>query len=323
MQKVRQLIDLFGSTDEPVMITGETGVGKSLVARALHRCSRRKGVSIVEVCCPAIPSDLVESELFGHERGAFTGALRLQRGKAEIAQGGSLFLDEVGDFSPELQPKLLRFLDDGVFYRVGGIRPIRVNVRVIAATNRDLDEAMADGRFRADLFFRIATLCIDIPPLRQRPDDIPLLTQSVLTQLGRKYRRQIPGVSSGALNRLMGYDWPGNVRELYSVLTRAFVTCHGESIEERDLTDFRENGAAETGASAKHLRKILESSENRQIQGMVKIVDWLERRHGRSHRAHVRQALCADDEAKTRNFNRCVEALTEQGIIFMWINLKL
>jgi formate hydrogenlyase transcriptional activator len=223
LRKVRQVAPV----ETTVLLTGETGTGKELVARAIHDASGRKERPLIKINCGAIPQGVVESELFGHERGAFTGALQQRIGRFELADKGTLFMDEVGELPPETQVKLLRVLQEQEFERVGGTRPIKVNVRVVAATNRDLEKEVASGRFRADLYYRLNVFPIRIPPLRERPADIPLLVQHFLAQLQRKLAKPLKGVSDESMERLKRYPWPGNIRELQNVLERAGVLATG------------------------------------------------------------------------------------------------
>src|SRR5512145_2410861 len=221
MQEVYKTIGRIAATDVTVLLRGESGTGKELVARAIHHYSRRAGRPFVAVSAAAIPGPLLESELFGHERGAFTDAKERKLGRLELAHGGTLFLDEIGDMPADLQTKLLRALQERTIERVGGHEPIRVDVRVLAATNRDLESLMRDGKFREDLFYRLNVVTVTLPPLRERRRDIPLLVDHLLA----KYARDLGdrGVAPEALDRLVGHDWPGNVRELENVVQRAMV----------------------------------------------------------------------------------------------------
>jgi formate hydrogenlyase transcriptional activator len=216
-------------TDSTVLITGETGTGKELVARAIHRRSRRSSRAFVSVNCAAIPRDLIASELFGHEKGAFTGALQRRIGKFELAEGGTIFLDEVGELPTETQISLLRVLQEREFDRVGGNHPIRADVRVIAATNRDLEVSIAAGSFRGDLFYRINVFPIEIPPLRQRRDDIPMLVEYFIDRYARKTGKKIKSIDKNTLELLRSYSWPGNIRELQNIIERSVIVCETET----------------------------------------------------------------------------------------------
>ncbi|MBL8991481.1 MAG: sigma 54-interacting transcriptional regulator [Phycisphaerae bacterium] len=224
---VLESVDRVAPTDSTVLIEGETGVGKELVARAVHDRSARRAGPFVKVNCAALPAGLVESEFFGHEKGAFTGAVAARRGRFELADGGTIFLDEVGEVSPEVQVKLLRVLQESEFERVGGTETIRVNVRVIAATNRDLAAEVAAGRFRADLFYRLSVFPIRVPPLRERADDIPILAAFFATTLAAAVGKKFEGIEPESMERLRAYRWPGNIRELRNVLERAVILCSG------------------------------------------------------------------------------------------------
>ena len=218
-----------------VLLLGESGTGKEVFARAIHRWSERKGEPFIAINCVGLGKELLESELFGHEKGAFTGAHQLKKGKMELADGGTLFLDEVGDISPELQTKLLRFLQEREFERVGGTQQIRVDVRVIAATNRDLTSAMSEGRFRADLYYRLNVIPIMLPPLRERKEDIPVLAKYFLRRAAAETKKNVNEMSEGAEAILVAYEWPGNVRELANAIERAVVLGQGPEISIDDL----------------------------------------------------------------------------------------
>jgi DNA-binding NtrC family response regulator len=221
-----------------VLITGENGTGKELVARALHDHSKRADGPFVKLNCAAIPSELIESELFGHEKGAFTGATQQRRGKFELADGGTLFLDEIGDMTPSAQAKVLRVLQENELERVGGGETIKVDVRVVAATNKDLSAEIAAGRFREDLYYRLAVVPIELPPLRARREDIPQLVEHFLAQVCADNGRRLKKVASGAMTLIMQHEWPGNVRELKNVVERlAILTGDAEVITEADVGD--------------------------------------------------------------------------------------
>ena len=225
LKSVLSLISKVAPSDSTVLITGETGTGKELVARAIHRRSDRTSRAFVSVNCAAIPRDLIASELFGHEKGAFTGATQQRLGRFELANGGTLFLDEVGELPSETQIALLRVLQEHEFERVGGTRPIRADVRVIAATNRDLQAAISAGSFRNDLFYRLHVFPIEIPPLRERKEDILLLVEYFIDRYARKTGKNITTVDKKTLRLLESYPWPGNIRELQNVIERSVIVC--------------------------------------------------------------------------------------------------
>jgi DNA-binding NtrC family response regulator len=237
MQQVFQLIEKVADAESTVLILGESGTGKELVARAIHFNSHRAEKPLVPVNCGAIPESLLESELFGHERGAFTGAARTRMGRFELANGGTIFLDEVGDMSPALQVKLLRVLQEQNFERVGGTKSVRVDVRIIAATNRNLEEAVGRGEFREDLYYRLSVIPLHLPPLRDRKDDVPLLLQHFMEQFNRIRDRKLQGISPQALHILVDYQWPGNVRELENLVDRVVVLKGQGIIEPEDLPE--------------------------------------------------------------------------------------
>jgi DNA-binding NtrC family response regulator len=218
-----------------VLLLGESGTGKEIFARAIHNWSERKSQPFVAINCVGLSKELLESELFGHEKGSFTGADQLKKGKIELANGGTVFLDEVGDVSQELQTKLLRFLQEREFDRVGGVRPIHVDVRIVAATNRDLDVAVKEGRFREDLYHRLNVVPIMLPPLRERRQDIPALAHHFLQRFAKEVKKTFSAVSGETLAKLCAYDWPGNVRELGNVIERAVVLSQGPEIAPHDL----------------------------------------------------------------------------------------
>lgn len=222
-KQMMQSIARVAKTNSTVLITGETGTGKELVARAIHQLSERKDKPFVPVNCAAIPDTLIESELFGHEKGAFTSATNRRAGKFEIADGGTIFLDEIGEMKPDMQVKLLRVLQEREFERVGGTKPIKVDVRVIAATNKDLETEMKAERFREDLHYRINVFSIPTPPLRERKEDIPLFVDAFISEINREMKRSILGIAPDALELLKKYDWPGNIRELRNYIERAFI----------------------------------------------------------------------------------------------------
>lgn len=237
IRQVLQLADEVARTDVTVLIEGESGTGKELVARLVHAKSTRVDKPFISVNCAALSEQLLEAELFGHVRGAFTGAVANKPGRFQLADGGTLFLDEIGDLSPKGQGDLLRVLEDGTFRMVGGTEMVRVNVRVVAATNKKLGEAVAAGKFREDLMYRLRVVPIVVPPIRERPDDIPLLIESFLQHFASKYKRGRKQMSAEAVQLCQRYPWPGNVRQLRNTIERTVLTCPRASIEVSDLPD--------------------------------------------------------------------------------------
>jgi transcriptional regulator with GAF, ATPase, and Fis domain len=230
LRKVLLQITKVAPTDSTVLITGETGTGKELIARAIHKRSRRSSRAFVSVDCSAIPQPLIASELFGHEKGAFTGALHQRLGRFELAEGGTIFLDEIGDLTPETQNTLLRVLQEHEFERVGGTQTIRADVRVIAATNRDLMSAMTAGAFRSDLFYRLNVFPIETPSLRERKEDIPTLVEYFIDRYAGKAGKKIKSINKNSLELLCRYSWPGNIRELQNVIERSVIVCENETL---------------------------------------------------------------------------------------------
>lgn len=235
MQQVYQLLESAAGSKAPVVLLGESGTGKELAAAAIHRRSRRAQGPFVKVNCAALNPALLESELFGHEKGAFTGAEKSRTGRFQAASGGTLFLDEIGDLPPDVQVKLLRVLQEGEVERVGSHEPIAVDVRIITATNKDLDKLLANGEFRQDLYYRINVIPIHLPPLREHKEDIPLLTRSFVERTALGSDKGISGIGPAALQRIMSHAWPGNVRELINAVEYAFVTCPGGEIQPQHL----------------------------------------------------------------------------------------
>jgi formate hydrogenlyase transcriptional activator len=231
LQSVLEQVSIVAGTDSTVLLHGETGTGKELIARAIHNLSSRRERTFVRMNCAAIPSGLLESELFGHEKGAFTGALMQRKGRFELADGGSLFLDEIGDISLELQPKLLRAIQEQEFERLGSSKTIHVNVRLIAATHRDLRAMIRDEKFREDLFYRFNVFPIEIPPLRERREDIPLLVNYFVSKQSQRMGKQIRSVSKQTMEVLTNHPWRGNVRELSNFIERAVILTRGEELE--------------------------------------------------------------------------------------------
>jgi formate hydrogenlyase transcriptional activator len=268
IQKVLASVRMVAGTDSTVLVTGETGTGKEVVVRAIHGLSGRKNKILVKVNCAALPSGVIESELFGHEKGAFTGALTRRIGRFELANGGTLFLDEVGDLPLELQAKLLRVLQEGEFERLGGTQTLKVNVRMIAATNRDLKRAVEEGRFRADLFYRLNVFPIAIPPLRERLEDVSRLTRHFAMVYASKMGKSIDTIGEKTLKRLTEYRWPGNVRELQNVVERAVIISPGSRLEVDDSLT-----TPVTDPQAKPART-LEDIEREHIVSVLESVGW-------------------------------------------------
>ncbi|MFN3201898.1 MAG: sigma-54-dependent transcriptional regulator [Bradymonadia bacterium] len=235
MIRIFDIVEKVAATPSTVLIQGESGTGKELIAKALHMYSDRKDKPFIKVNCAAIPDTLIESELFGYEKGAFTGAATRKPGRFELAHGGTLFLDEIGEISTEMQVKLLRAIQESEFERVGGVETVKVDVRLVAATNRDLAKEVAEGNFRDDLFYRLNVVPVQLPPLRQRHEDIPLLTVHLLKRYAKRLGRNTDRVSAGAMQVLLNYDWPGNIRELENVIERTLLFCDGPEIEAADL----------------------------------------------------------------------------------------
>jgi len=271
MKAVYQTISKVAASDTSVLIYGESGTGKELVARAIHFHSPRKDWPFIRVNCGALAEGVLESELFGHEKGAFTGAIRRKKGRFELADRGTLFLDEIGDLPFSIQIKLLRILQEREFERVGGEETLRADVRVLAATHRNLQEAILNGRFREDLFYRLHILPIHLPPLRERKEDIPLLATHFLKHLGQELRKPGLVLVREGKTVLMAYDWPGNVRELENVLERAVVLADGNEIDEKSLSFMvSEKGGTEIADSFMNLEAVLASVEKRHLENAMK-----------------------------------------------------
>jgi Nif-specific regulatory protein len=250
MREVYQFIGKVAGADSTVLIRGESGTGKELAARAIHFNSRRAAKPFVAINCAALTETLLESELFGHEKGAFTGATALKKGRLEVAQGGTVFLDEIGEMAPALQSKLLRVLQEHEFERVGGARTIKADIRLIAATNRNLEQAIKEGRFREDLYYRLNVICLNLPPLRERREDITALAHYFAAKYSQKCKRKVVGVSPEAMSCLMNYDWPGNVREFENAIERAVVLGSSEIIKVEDLPEVVIEAGTPAGAAA-------------------------------------------------------------------------
>jgi DNA-binding NtrC family response regulator len=267
MQEIFDLIGDAAPMDSTVLITGETGTGKGLAAKAIHTNSSRFSGPFVTVNCGAIPEHLMETELFGHQKGAFTDAKETKKGRLELAHGGTLFLDEIGEIGMRMQIDLLRVLEDGVFYRVGGTQPMEADFRVIAATNRDLENAIKEGIFREDLFYRLNVISFQMPPLKSRKEDIPLLAEHFLQRFSQETNKLIDKMNREAMDELMLYDWPGNVRELENAIERAVVVGKGRDILPEDLpifcrepsTGFKNNSLKEVEKT--HIQQILEENQ--------------------------------------------------------------
>lgn len=275
MQQLYRVIKRVAKTDSTVLITGESGTGKELIANAIHFQSPRNEMPFVPINCGAIPEELLESELFGHEKGAFTGAFKERRGRFELANKGTVFLDEIGEMSPKLQVKLLRFLQETKFQRVGGSRTVEVDVRILAATNKDLERAVAENEFREDLFYRLNVIPIHVPPLRDRAGDVTLLVHHFLNQHCNKKNMPIKRMSPTALESLKQYDWPGNVRELENVIERLVILTDADEIQFHDLpkrmqtseviAGTPETAVIELGDEGINLKELLDNLENRLI----------------------------------------------------------
>ena len=278
MRAVLALVEKVARSDSPVLITGESGTGKELVARALHRLSSRAEGPLVDINCAAIAENLLESELFGHEKGAFTGALARKTGLFELAAGGSLFMDEIGELDPKLQGKLLRALEQSSFFRVGGTQKVEVDVRIVAATNKDLAAMVAENHFRSDLYYRINTISIALPPLRERVVDIPLLADHFLKRYGGT---NPPALADDAVAALQAYAWPGNVRELRNVIERAVLLATDGVIRAQDLPLSPANGAGPGAAIGGSLS--LADLERRHIESVLRQSNW--------HQGRAAQAL--------------------------------
>ncbi len=277
MVRIYQLVSQIAETPSTVLITGESGTGKELIARAVHRRSARRERPFVAINVAAIPDTLIESELFGHEKGAFTGAHARRPGKFELAQGGTVFLDEIGSLRLDLQTRLLRVLQEREVERVGGVRPVPVDVRIVAATNVNLRQAVRERTFREDLFYRLNVVHIEVPPLRDRRDDIPLLVDHFVRKLARECRRDVRAVSAGALETLVRYDWPGNVRELENVIHRAVVLARGPVLQLQDIpldVALPETGARLAEDTGMPLREACEQFERQYVLRVLERVRW-------------------------------------------------
>ena len=268
IKEVFKAVEAVAPAGATVLITGETGTGKELVARALHNLSPRRGKALIKVNCATLPAGLIESELFGHEKGAFTGAISRKIGRFELAHGGTLFLDEIGDLPFELQPKLLRVLQEGEFERIGASRTTTVDVRVVAATNRDLETAIRENRFRSDLYYRLNVFPIRLPPLRERTEDIPLLVRYLTLKYGTRLGKRIANVPPAIMELLQTYSWPGNVRELENVIERATILSEGAEL------DLRWWPMTTGGVSREGGMRTLEEVEREHIRAVLQLAGW-------------------------------------------------
>ena len=285
-QKMKEAVETAkkaAASRATVLLLGESGTGKEVFARAIHNWSERKTQPFVAINCVGLSKELLESELFGHEKGAFTGADQQKKGKIELANGGTVFLDEIGDVSQELQTKLLRFLQEREFDRVGGVRPIKVDVRIIAATNRDLEGAIKDGRFREDLYHRLNVVPIALAPLRERAEDIPILAHHFIDRYAKEAKKTFSEIAADALTQLGAYDWPGNVRELGNVIERAIVLGRGPGLNVEDLPSRVAASVARPSAGGRSYREAMENHRRELVLAA------LERCHG--NRAAAARAL--------------------------------
>ncbi|MEP7111553.1 MAG: sigma 54-interacting transcriptional regulator, partial [Ferruginibacter sp.] len=270
--RVLKQIEQVASTDATVLITGESGTGKELIARAVHNISNRSKRPLVKVNCATLPANLIESELFGHEKGAFTGAMERKIGRFELADGGTIFLDELGELPVELQAKLLRVLQEGEFERLGNPKTMKVNVRVIAATNRNLEQAIEKKEFREDLYYRLNVFPITSPPLRDRKEDIPLLVKHFCQKHEPRVGKKIVNVSPKVIDVLMEYNWPGNIRELENLIERAMIICQGTILEYGDWLPISKS-VSENGNRKTNLSK-LDDVEKDHILDVLKKTNW-------------------------------------------------
>ncbi len=279
MQKIYTLLEAISGTRATILIHGESGTGKRLIAHAIHDCNEfERGKPFVEVSCGALSETLLESELFGHVKGAFTGAIKDKVGRFELANGGTIFLDEIDAFSPALQVKLLRVLQEGEYERVGESNTVKVDVRVIAATNQDLQQLIAEGKFRKDLFYRLNIINVDVPPLRERKGDIPLLVNDFIAKHAKRVSKKVDAIAPKALTALMAYDWPGNIRELENVIERGVILTKGPVIVPEDLPDVVHNHNGKTngngGEDHYRLKDAMKTPEKEIITRALDSVDW-------------------------------------------------
>ncbi len=306
MHRVFRVIEKVADTDSTVLILGESGTGKELVAKAIHYNSMRRDKPLIPVNCGAIPEDLLESELFGHEKGAFTNAIRTRIGRFEMSNGGTIFLDEIGEMSPHLQVKLLRILQEQEFERLGGTKTIKCDIRVIAATNKDLDKLVLENEFREDLYYRLRVIPIEIPPLRDRRSDIPLLIHHFMDHMIRTRGKEIKGISKDVIKAFMNYDWPGNVRELENIIERMIILTDADELTMQDVPDkiLQKQRSEDVGPSmipddGFSLNNAINEYERLLIIRALEKADWVKNR-----------------AAKLLNMNRTtlVEKIKKQGI---------
>jgi formate hydrogenlyase transcriptional activator len=282
LRRVLEQVETVAPTDSTVLIYGETGSGKELIARAVHNLSARKSSAFVKLNCAAIPTGLLESELFGHERGAFTGAISQRIGRFELAHRGTMFLDEIGEVPLELQPKLLRVLQEREFERLGSTRTIRTDARLIAATNRDLEALVAEQKFRSDLYYRLNVFPVRIPALRERPEDIPLLVRHFVQEFSRRLGKVIDAIPTETMSALTRYPWPGNIRELQNVIERAAILTSGRVLNVRS-DDLRASNRAPASSNTanghpppgENVRGTLEEAERQQIIAALEKTNWI------------------------------------------------
>ncbi|MGA2604711.1 MAG: sigma-54 dependent transcriptional regulator [Verrucomicrobiia bacterium] len=273
MRVVFETVQQVAPSRATVLITGETGTGKELIAKAIHNLSPRKNGPFIAVHAAALPTSLLESELFGHEKGAFTGAVERRIGRFELADGGTLFLDEVGELEPPMQVKLLRVLEERAFERVGGAKTLQVDVRLVAATNKELKKLVSEARFRDDLFYRLSVVTVDLPPLRARREDVPLLVRAFLDEFSRENNKQVRELTPDALNVFLAYDWPGNVRELRNAIEQMVVLARGERLTLRDVPVAIRSGADLSRINAVRTGMTVEGAERQLIEQALKETD--------------------------------------------------
>jgi formate hydrogenlyase transcriptional activator len=271
LRQVLRLVQTVATSDSTVLLMGETGTGKELIARAIHALSRRKQRALIKLNCAAIPTGLLESELFGHERGAFTGAITQKTGRLELADQGTLFLDEIGDIPLELQPKLLRVLQEREFERLGSTRTQKIDVRLVAATHRNLERMIADNQFRSDLYYRLSVFPIEVPPLRERTEDIPLLVHHFVHDFGQRMNRRIETIPDDTMDALKKYLWPGNIRELQNLIERAVLLSQGSVLQ----IPLRDPQTRTMPRQDREKIQTLADAEREHILGALRKADWV------------------------------------------------